>query len=270
MSVLLVCFCEASADFRAATVLIDRVLRDEGPAWVADLLPSHPESIRKWASDGHGRDFFDLHKLASYRRDFTNLRFPRGHFDGKPGAADALMARNALVIVEALQKRNPSEAVDAVLIVRDVDDQGEARREGLAQARDEASRWASFQIVLGCPDRMREAWVLAGFEPESDEERARLNDMRRELGFSPCDQAHLLDAKDETAKRSPKRVVRELTNGDVERDARCITDAPLDRLRERGTGSGLRAFLDEINERVVPLCGGPPATPGQPRLRNGA
>ncbi|WP_437282130.1 hypothetical protein WME90_16665 [Sorangium sp. So ce375] len=250
----LLMFCEAQADFRTTSALVDRVLREEGPDWVADLLPSHPEAVFQWAQDGPGRDFFDIHKLDLYRRQLGNVRFPQGHFDGEPGAPGAQMARNAFTIVRELVRREPSTGVDAVFLVWDMDDQGDLRRRGLAQARAEASRWAPFRIVLGCPDPMREAWVLAGFEPESDEERARIDELRRELGFSPCDEAHRLHAKDEQAKLSPKRVVRFLTADDFEREMRCSTKAPLDQLRERGLASGLRAFLEELKEHVVPLC----------------
>ncbi|WP_437720603.1 hypothetical protein [Sorangium sp. So ce861] len=252
----LLLFCEAAADFRTVSALVDRVLHDEGPAWVRDLMPSHPEAIRAWVSDGQGRTFFDVHHLEAYRRDLQNVRFMPGHFDGKPGAAGAQTARNAFAIAREVKKRDPAAGVDAVFFVWDMDDQGEARRQGLAQARDEASRLATFRIVLGCPDPMREAWVLAGFEPASDEERARLDEVRRELGFSPCQEAHRLRAKEEQAERSPKRVIRKLTGGDPEREARCSTDAPLARLREHGVGSGLHAFLQEVKERVAPLCDG--------------
>ncbi|HSO00049.1 MAG TPA: hypothetical protein VLS89_17265 [Candidatus Nanopelagicales bacterium] len=254
----LLVFCEAGADFRTTSALVDRVLHDEGPAWVADVLPAHPEAIREWVSDGQGNQFFDIHYLDKYRRQFKDVRFAYGHFDGKPGAAGAQMARNAFFIARAVAKQDASTGLAAVLLVWDMDDQGEERRLGLAQARDEASRREKFQIVLGCPDRMREAWVLVGFEPESDEERARLEELRRELGFSPCDEAHRLDAKDEHAKRSPKRVLAKLMAGDAEREARCSTGAPLAQLRERGEQSGLRAFLDEIRNLVVPLCSAPP------------
>jgi len=255
--VRLLAFCEAAADFRTATSLVDRVLRDEGPTWIADVVDPYPEAVREWLNDPHGKSFFDIHRLTEYTKQLGNMRVPQGYFDGKPGAPGALMARTAFHIVREMLKRGPSagrlETVDAVLIVWDMDDQGDGRRQGLAQARAEASRWAPFRIVLGCPDPMREAWVLAGFEPASDEERARLDELRRELGFSPCEEAHRLDAKDEQAKRSAKRVVRLLTGDDAAREERCWTEPPMDRLRARGAGSGLGAFLDEVKNDLVPL-----------------
>jgi hypothetical protein len=102
-----------------------------------------------------------------------------------------------------------------------MDDQGQARRRGLEQARKEALRIDPRVIILGCPDPMREAWVLSGFEPETDAEKARLAELRQELGFSPCHEAHRLSSKKEQARRSPKRVLHVLTEGEHEREARC-------------------------------------------------
>jgi hypothetical protein len=257
--VKLVIFCEAAADFRTASALVDRVLHEHGPEWLRDLLASHAESIREWTSDGQGRTYFDLHKLDAYRRDLEGLRFRQGHFDGKPGEADAQSARNAFTIARELHKRNPSLGLSAVLFVRDMDAQGESRRQGLEQARSEAASLMSLPIVLGCADPMREAWVLAGFDPESDEEKSLLDELRRDLGFSPCEEAHRLTAVNEQAKGSPKRVIRELTGNALAREERCWNEAPLERLIARGDKSGLRAFLAEVKEHIVPLSTAAPA-----------
>lgn len=245
----LVVFCEAEADFRTAAGLVDRVLREQAPTWVGDMIEDHPEGVREWVKDAHGRTFFDLHHVSEYAKQLR-VRVPFGHFDGKPGAPDAMMARTIFFLARnmGLGER------DAVLIVRDMDDQGNDRRAGLAQAQDEASRWALFSIVIGWADPMREAWVLAGFEPETDDERERLEALRKELGFHPCEEAHALGAKDEQAKRSPKRVLSKLTGDDHERETRCWTAAPLDRLRDRGERTGLRAFLVDLEDHLVPLC----------------
>ena len=235
---------------RTASALVERVIRELAPEWVADRLDHAP---LEWIADDagtQGAHFFKLHRLDAYRKQLKHLRFRYGHFDGKPGSADAQMGRNAFTIAEALRKQSQ---VDAVFVVRDMDDQGEQRRQGLAQAREEALRWAAFRIVLGCADRMREAWVLAGFEPESDEEKKRLDEEHQALGFWPHEQAHQLDAKHDQANRSPKRVVCVLTAGSAEREERCWVDAPLELLRARGPASGLCGFLDQVETHVVPL-----------------
>jgi hypothetical protein len=112
---------------------------------------------------------------------------------------------------------------------------------------------AAFRIVLGCAHPMREAWVLCGFEPDGDEERSRLQVLRQELGFSPSEHSHRLDAKDEHAKRSAKRVLRILTGGDHAREQRCWQVTSLETLHDRGEQTGLRAYLIELEDHVVSL-----------------
>ena len=249
----LIAFCEAAADFRTASGLLDRVLREEGPPWIADLIDEHPDAVRIWHLDGAGRAFFDVHAWRAYVKQLS-IRVPHGHFDGRPGGAGALMARTVFQIVRALNRRPNEEAIEAVVLVWDMDDQPDARRGGLTSARTEARCWAAFEIVLGCANPMREAWVLAGFDPAHDDERARLEAARRELGFSPSEHAHRLDAKDEQAKLSAKRVLRALVDGDPEREARCWSETPLETLRARGEASGLREYLDEVSQLVLPRC----------------
>jgi len=258
----LLVFCESPADFETVQGLVDRVLQERGPDWVRELLEGPSEAaqgFRDWVPDGEGRKYFDLHKLSAYASRHK-LRVPQGHFAGQPGEAGALMARTAFLVARELALTGTE--LDAVLLVWDMDDQSRDRRMGLAQSSNEARPLVPFAIVLGSPDPMREAWVLAGFEPETDDERARLAAMRQELGFNPCEEAHRLDAKKEHAKRSPKRVLEALTSGEHAREVRCWTKTSLVLLRARGRHSGLTAFLDEAAESLVPrLSGIPPRSP---------
>ncbi|WNG61781.1 hypothetical protein F0U59_49015 [Archangium gephyra] len=258
----LLVFCESPVDFETIQGLVDRVLREQGPDWVRELLEGPSEDARKgfrdWVPDGEGRGYFDLHKLAAYANRLK-LRVPQGHFAGRPGEAGALMGRTAFRVARELSLSGTE--IDAVILVWDMDDQGTARRTGLDQASAEARPLVSFEIVLGCPDPMREAWVLAGFEPQTEAERAALADMRQELGFNPCEEAHRLDAKKEHARRSPKRVLDVLTASEHEREVRCWTEAPLVLLHARGTHSGLATFLDKTAESLIPRLSGVPPRP---------
>ncbi|MFE8603211.1 hypothetical protein [Archangium violaceum] len=260
MAMLLV-FCESPADLETIQGLVDRVLREQGPDWVRELFEGSLEAalgFREWVPDGEGRSYFDLHNLSTYASRLK-LRVPQGHFAGQPGEAGALMGRTAFLVARELALSGTE--LDAVILVWDMDDQGAARRTGLAQASTEARPLVAFEIVLGCPDPMREAWVLAGFEPQTEAEQAHLANMRQELGFNPCEEAHQLDAKKEHAKRSPKRVLDVLTASEHERKVRCWTEAPLVLLRARGTHSGLTTFLDETAESLVPRLSGVPPRP---------
>jgi len=250
--VKLILFCEAPADQRMAASLTDRVLCEEGDYWVSELMAMDPKLVREWSSDDLQRSYFDLHALDKYLLKHK-VRPLLGHFDGKPGSADAQMARNIFSLVRSIDRNQQSSSKhDAVVIVRDMDNQSEARRTGLNQARAEASQWAAFKIILGCPDLEQETWLLVGFEAETEEEKQRLKNLRQELGFCPVRDAHRLDATEDGAKKNPKRITDVLLGNDPERRTRCLT-LPLDELRNRGTQSGLSAFLDELREQLLPL-----------------
>jgi hypothetical protein len=246
----LLVFCEAEGDFRTIAGLVDRVLREEGPVWLKEHLESYPlADVRGWVCDGGGREFFNLHYVDRYACE-RDVRLPHNRFNGRRGAAGYLMARTAFLVARHEAKK--FGPIDAVILVWDADDQGDERREGMDQARKTSLPEERFRIVLGCPDLEREAWVLAGFEPEHNAERDQLEKERRALGFCPCAEAHRLRDKDDQALRSPKRVLAALTSEVLAREERCWTEAPLDRLRERGGGSGLHVFLGELKTAVAP------------------
>ena len=111
----LVVFCEAPSDFLLASALIDRVLRDHA-TWIPDVLEVAPEAIRTWVRDDRGRDFFDIHQVKAYALHCL-ARVPQGHFDGRPGAPGALMARTAFAVVRALNSQANRDAIDGVVLV---------------------------------------------------------------------------------------------------------------------------------------------------------
>ena len=246
---LQVAFCEAPADFSITSDLVDRVLGAHGPSWVADNIEDAPESVRTWHPDRDGRAFFDVHRVDRYARDLS-VKVPHGRFNGRRAAGD-LMALTVFTIVRRLIKTGTT--IDAVVLVWDMDDQPDDRRRALEQARAEAATWASFEIVLGRPNAKREAWVLAGFDPIDDDEAVRLLAARQELGFAPHQHSARLDATDDLAKRSAKRIHGVLLGDDWDRQRRCWTMTPLETLELRGEGNGLRAFLAEVKARLVPI-----------------
>jgi hypothetical protein len=246
-------FCESPSDFQHAAELIDRVLREHGPSWISDVMDVNPEGVRQWHPSDATHPFFDVHAYREHAGRL-GLRIPHGHFNGAPGAAGSLMARTLFLIARKLNQRGST--IEAVVLLWDMDGDGANRRIGLEQARTEATSWAKFAIVIGCPDLTREAWVLAGFEPTDDGERERLGELRQELGFHPTGEAHRLDSSDEQAKRNPKRVLRILTDGLGDRQQQCWQAIPLETLRARGHASGLADYLREVEEIIVPRCTG--------------
>jgi hypothetical protein len=233
---------EASADHRTATELADRILIDAINDWLdEDQLPHQ----REWVVEVSGEHLTwkRIRKLA----EAAGIE-AEGFFNGEPGLPDARAARRALrylcVSIPELK---------AIMLIRDQDDQKD-RRDGLEQARQEDHE--GLVIVVGLAVVEREAWVISGFEPQDEAEQTRLDTERQTLGFYPHERSHELTAcKDDTAPRSPKRVLQALTGGDFDRERRCWNNTPLARLRERGTENGLVHYLDEVRTRLAPLIG---------------
>jgi hypothetical protein len=103
-----------------------------------------------------------------------------------------------------------------------------------------------------------------GFTPLDEEERARAERLRQELGFDPCAHAEGLTAEHPGAKRDAKRVLSYLTGGDEEvdreatwmREVICMKESSLAQLEERGQATGLAEFIQEIRAKLVPLWTG--------------
>jgi len=95
--------------------------------------------------------------------------------------------------------------------------------------------------------------VLAGFDPCDAAEQSLLDELHRNLGFSPVLHAVQLRDPDDGALRSIKRVLRELIGDVPDREERCWTEPALATLRALGVETGLAAFLKEIEDVLLSL-----------------
>jgi hypothetical protein len=167
---------------------------------------------------------------------------------GSRATPDAAAARRAILY---LLQTVPD--LNAIVLIRDQDDQPK-RRDGLEQARRQDRSGKTIAIGLAIVER--ECWVISGFDALDEEETARFDAERRNLGFDFRYRSHELTAcKDDRALRSPKRVLRELCGDDRDRERRCWANVRLDVLRERGGENGLAAYLHEIRDRLARLIG---------------
>lgn len=238
--------CEGSTDEFTACALADRVLLDH----VEWLEPEILGSIRRWRGEAPGETFLKWSSVKD-RAVKAGLKV-FGPFGDKPNAPDALTARKALLLFAGLKER-PA----AVLLIRDSDGDPERKDgEGLKQARD--PRPWPFQVIIGVAHPKQEAWVLAGFQPRSSEESKRLQALRERLSVDPLLKAHTLDAREHGAKTDIKRALKELTQGDSDRERQCLSETGLEVLEQRGADNGLAAYLSEVRERLVPVLGHTP------------
>lgn len=234
--------CEARADFETASELADRVLC-ESVDWLQEEDLDYQRSWLHHTTTGESLTWTGIKHLA--RNAGITIQ---GYFDNQPGAADAQLARRAILY---LLTTFPD--LDAILLIRDQDNQPE-RLNGLEQARNHD--YSGKAIVIGVAVVERESWVICGFEPKNNEERDQLETERRRLGFNPQFKSHELTAcSDDTAVRSPKRVLRQLAGGVRERERLCWTETSLDVLRKRGDKNGLAVYLREVRDRLAPLIG---------------
>jgi hypothetical protein len=239
MAERLVVVCEARADFHTSSELADRVF-----CKCIDWIEAEMLNVYR-VYDGFTPDqpFMTWKEVKSLSKE-AGIR-PRGFIEGQQADLDARQAQRAIRLIESRWPR-----IGGILLIRD-DDRRTNRRAGLEQARNESA--LSARIVIGLAHTKRECWVLVGFEPCNDQERALLAGIRQELGVDPRLQAHQLTAVHDHDKRSAKRVLRHLVGADHDREADCWRQAPLEVLKERGSETGLSDDLAEVEERLVPI-----------------
>jgi hypothetical protein len=101
----------------------------------------------------------------------------------------------------------------------------------------------------------REAWVLNGFVPQTNDEKEILQKIRKEVNFDPCIDAHRLRGKISqpgTETRDIKQVLC-LLGIDPLREKLCWQVTPLSTLVERGGKTGLSDFIDEVSNFLLPI-----------------
>ena len=157
MTLSLAVVCEAAADQHTGCDLADRVVC-AGVAWIEEEHLPHLRAWRGFTPADRFLPWTQVDDLARARRIKAH-----GHFDGRPGAPDAHVARLALLLFIAADPRP-----DAVVLLRD-DDRQTARRTGLEQARSTSK--LGVPIVIGLAHPKRECWVLADCWTKTDLQR---------------------------------------------------------------------------------------------------
>jgi len=247
---------ESSADPRTATKLAERVLVEKIEWLDAEMLEHHFQ----WSGLEAGTDnscwkyinqIIEREKKSGFQPPRFLRRDKQGQKTLQPDGANTI---KILKLVSYLQK---TRQIKAVLLIRDLDNQPQ-RREGIEQARSEhINRQHKLEIIIGTADRMREAWVLNGFIPSNQEEGQILKEITTQLTFNPCEESHRLrnSLTEPDRLRNPKVVVEKLTGGRMQREQQCWEETSLELLRKNGVHTGLTAYIDEIEERLIPIIG---------------
>jgi len=199
---------------------------------------------------------FSIGSILAAAGDTGKFKLPTIRSNGR-FKSDGQSANKIMTLISFLQHKQKRD-IKAVIFMRDLDSQPE-RRKHIEQARlEQMDRQPKLAIIIGTPDRMREAWVLNGFIPSNQDEEQILKEITTELTFNPCEESHRLRSNSFTEPdriRNPKVVVEKLTGGKMEREQQCWEDTPLELLRKKGVHTGLTAYIDEIEERLIPIIG---------------
>jgi hypothetical protein len=246
---------ESSADYRIATDLATRIIIEK-IEWIEPYLSNtfRWSGLQDMAEYSCWRDINKIREEAKAQGIHLSRYLRRGNqSDNQPLKADGAAALQVLQLAALLQK---NRQIAAVLLIRDLDNQPD-RRLGLEQAREEFNqRSSSIVTIIGTADSKREAWVLNGFDPLNDIEEATLAELRNDLGFDPVLEAHRLRSVSRQGMdriRNVKVVIERLIGNNSARETQCWTSTALDLLRQPGIHTGLTAYLQEIEDQLVPI-----------------
>jgi len=244
---------ESNADARTATKLADRLFVDK----IDWLEPEMLQHLFQWSGLEAGTENSCWKNIDDITKRFSDkFKLPTIRSNGR-FKSDGQSANKIMTLISFLQHKQKRD-IKAVIFMRDLDSQPE-RRKHIEQARlEQMDRQPKLAIIIGTPDRMREAWVLNGFIPSNQDEEQILKEITTELTFNPCEESHRLRSNSFTEPdriRNPKVVVEKLTGGKMEREQQCWEDTPLELLRKKGVHTGLTAYIDEIEERLIPIIG---------------
>ncbi len=247
---------ESVADARTATKLAERILVEKVD-WLED---DNLQYCLQWSGLENGTQhscWSDVKKIiddAKEQLKYKPARFLGHDSKGVPLKADGAASIKVLNLVRFLQR---TRQIRAVLLIRDLDNQPEQRREGLEQARSEhINRQPQLEIVIGTADPKREAWVLNGFVPSNQGEKQILQEIKTRLKFDPCTESYRLRStswEEPDRIRNPKVVVEQLTGRDMIREQQCWEDTSLELLRGRGIHTGLTDYIREVEQRLIKI-----------------
>ena len=235
--------CEGPTDARTAMILADELIcRDVGCVQPEDL-----DNYRRYCGY-QSQDPLKWKQISNIARQLKIVSV--GHMNGLPVSDDA---HNTAMALRLFDKCKPRP--DAVMFIRDADKDSD-RKKGIVLARKVKSP-ANLPVIIGIAITMTECWVIAGFQPVDEYEKSRVKALLSGddpgVGFDPRLCSEELTAP-KGHKRSSKRVLEHLTDGDHERERLCLVTIVKDQLHvERGQNNGLHDFISEIKTKLIPL-----------------
>ncbi|MGC1378542.1 MAG: hypothetical protein WA821_20085 [Anaerolineales bacterium] len=255
---------EAPADYKTATQIAERTISEYGPEWLKEILETRSCSLYVWKGLESNTDFSCWRSIYGIDERFAQAGdgylplYTPGHGRNSPGY-DYPIGLKILWLVKYLngkKKRN----INAILLIRDADSRSHAQeRLKSLDALREPFRLQKIQAIIGFAIPEREAWVLNGFEAQNPGEKQRLKQIKDEIKFDPCQEAHRLRGKRNqpgTEARDIKSILETLTGGDPLREEACWLETPLATLQEHGQETGLADYIQEVHNHLLPVLTG--------------
>lgn len=245
-----------------SAALLDRVVRERSPDWLADLWAPETIGEHRAVVDLEGREGWSdrSHVRRLQERELPGRRFrahPRDPRTGRPLRGNAALAYDCVRLAAVVG----GEAPRVLLLAYDTDGRGEAERCAAGVAAAEAGRALDFGVVVAEAHPEFDAWVIAGFEPGATHEKVRLGAVVGELKFDPREAPHRLTSTVDGATTDAKALCARLLGLDAqaapddERVTRCVCDTALEVLVACGEEAGVAAYVDEVRRVVLPLLG---------------
>lgn len=240
---------EDESDAAVVTGLADRYAQEPEHGlqeWLRDDL----DTYRAWQGDEPDTTCL---KWSRVKERATSLCISVHGYGNKVLGFENAEVRKVFTLVTRADRERPA----GLLLHHDTDasaDRREGYRTSVAAYKQAMSGDADrVHICLALPHPEMEAWLLAGFEPQTDAGREALAEERQVLGFDPREHAERLNPKrtstpeGKEVKKSTKRILDKLTSHDGTSPERCWKEAPFERLRARGAATGLLDFFDELS-----------------------
>jgi len=172
---------EGPSDVDISKDFVDRVLHAEPPDW---LRMGELEGLRTWSGLQPDEEYTRWRNVGDLYDEMPRMPDYLGHERrGQSNNYDYAAARRVMLIADRFAT-NGYRQIRGVVLIRDTDNQKEERTQSLENARRDHDT-DDYEVVIGIACPKIEAWILNGFEPQSEEESERLREERQKLPVDP-------------------------------------------------------------------------------------
>ncbi len=232
---------EGPSDLRRIGQLIDHLL-------LRGSSESATELDKLWRVEGlDGAPYITIKKIPDLARD-RGLRLRFSSDGPRKGDGGTLRA-----LYQILQKDKLLDPRTLIVWARD-DDGDREKREYALQARE--SLPSTTPIILAIASECGEAWVIAGWQPETKVDNEKLRKWRQKLGFEPHRHPERLSHK-ENVPKDAKAVLADLLDNDHEKEAIALLSA-VNSDSGASEACGLLAFRKEVEAWIAVRTDFPP------------